>query len=359
MAYNHTSLLTLTPVTAPDGLPPVIDDVSLAFSLGIKTRTMWWMVTDNDYKKIMGGTGMYELFHVPKKSGGHRPIHAPCERLKEVQKTILVKYLDPLPLGQHVGAFVPGRSLNHTTQQHVGSAEQLHLDLKDFFTSTRRRWVRDWVRSLGYPKGVARPLATLMTVPVKLPSGHIVGVVPQGAPTSGALTNQIASERIDRPILAYLEVAFGTGGATYTRYADDLVISFPRPLTSDERFEVRTSVIDLIIQAGYMVNFKKVHTERANHPKRPMKVLGQVTNKHLNVPRSKYRKLRAITNNVLLHGFHTQYTRYGRENAEAMIQGLRGELTYWNSVNPDRIGPLLAKFDQALQDWKNRPDNVT
>jgi len=327
-------------------LPKPIDDVSLAFSLGIQNKTMWWLVHINDYTLIQTGTGAYTLFDIPKKSGGKRTIHAPHPRLKEVQKAILVTYLEPFPVPEHVGAFVKGRGLNHTSEQHVGAKYQITLDLKDFFTTTRRQWVRDVLYKVGYNRDVVRPLASLMTVPIALKNGHKVGVVPQGGPTSGMIANLVAMDRLDTPIHNFLETSVGTDNFVYTRYADDLVVSFFVDLDDARIKQITDDLFDIITTSGYAVNFKKVrHTKEGA----PMKVLGHTVNVKVNVPQEVYRRLRAIAHNCATHGLETQYQRYGASDVAQLINKLRGEITYWSSVNPERMSDIVVDFQHALE----------
>lgn len=327
-------------------LPQPIDDVSLAFSLGIQNKTMWWLIHLNDYTLIERNRGAYELMSIPKKTGGTRTIHAPIERLKEVQKSILVTYLDPFPVPDHVGAYVKGRGLKHTTEQHTGAEYQIKIDLKDFFTSTRRRWVRDLFYKVGYCREVVRPLAALMTVPIKLDNGHELGVVPQGGPTSGALTNLIAMDRLDKPIQTFLETRVGTGKYVYTRYADDMVVSLFREFKSEEVQEITKDLFDIITMSGYAVNFKKVKlTEKGA----PMRVLGQTVNEKVNVPQEVYRRLRAIAHNCAKHGIASQYQRYGAKDVDQFINKFRGEINYWSSVNPERMKDVVIEFQTALE----------
>jgi hypothetical protein len=71
-------------------LPLAIDDMSLAHHLGIRNRTLWWAVHNKPK--------LYKVFQLPKrgKNGGYRQIQNPADRLKDIQKNLLVRFLEPV-----------------------------------------------------------------------------------------------------------------------------------------------------------------------------------------------------------------------------------------------------------------------
>src|SRR5690606_692346 len=105
----------------------------------------------------------------------------------------------------------------------------LRADLSDFFPSVRFGRVASFFETAGYPRSVARLLAGLCchAPPRRLlresglpPSKAALWLkphLPQGAPTSPALSNAVAF-RLDRRLAGLAAAA----NADYTRYADDL-----------------------------------------------------------------------------------------------------------------------------------------
>ena len=122
--------------------------------------------------------------------------------------------------------------------RHVRSAVVLALDLRSFFASVPARRVYGVLRTAGYPEPVAHAVTGLLTTatPVRVIASMPPGGSPeqrhalrralaeshlaQGAPTSPQASNLVA-HGLDVRISAYAR----TAGATYTRYADDLVLS--------------------------------------------------------------------------------------------------------------------------------------
>ena len=161
-------------------------------------------------------------------------LEAPKPRLKALQRRLLHELLDWVPVHPAAHGFVGGRSARTHATAHVGRRVVVRVDLEDFFAGVTAARVFGIFRACGYAEGVAHVLTGLCTnaVPVdqsvpghwrlsrRLATPHL----PQGAPTSPALAN-LAAFALDRR-LSGLAAAIG---ATYTRYADDLVFSSRRP----------------------------------------------------------------------------------------------------------------------------------
>ncbi|WP_312365583.1 reverse transcriptase domain-containing protein, partial [Sphingobacterium sp.] len=77
----------------------------------------------------------YQSFKIPKKSGGHRKIHAPVKGLKNIQKVLNVILQCVFIPNQFATGFVKNKSIVDNAFFHVGNNYVYNLDLKDFFTS--------------------------------------------------------------------------------------------------------------------------------------------------------------------------------------------------------------------------------
>jgi len=219
----------------------------------------------------------YRQFTIPKRSGGHRRILAPQKELKSAQRRILRRLLALLVSHPAATGFERGRSIVTNASRHLGRAVVVRMDLRDFFESTSARRVRRFFRRIGWNRPAARRLGELCT--------HR-GALPQGAPTSPRLAN-LVNYRLDTR-LNNLAAAFG---ATYTRYADDLVFSFD----VDKRTQTKRliNLVKLIVrEEGY-----RMHTRRKLHIRRrhqQQRVTGLVVNDRVNLPRRTRRWLRAV-----------------------------------------------------------------
>ena len=310
----------------PD-LPLFVDDMTLAHLLGVHNRTLWWL--------ILGKKNAYKVFSIPKrnKAGGQRGIQNPKKPLKAIQRLVLGKILEKIPVGDHIGAYVPGRSCMSTAKQHTGKSVIISMDIKDFFPSVKRAMIRNYIKSLGYNHLTSSMLAELMTYK---------NFVPQGAPTSGLIANLVADQRFDGAIIEGLKTL--DPAWTYTRYSDDIDISHP----NDQPREIVQAVVNLVKQslssAGFHVNAKKTKFE----PRwRRQKVLGIVVNEKPNIPRMEYDRIRCLIHNCLMHGFESQYKRAGQESAAALRSHIRGKLSFFKQIDEAKSDRLRRKFEVA------------
>jgi len=317
-------------------LPLAIDDMSLAHHLGIRNRVMWWMIHENPK--------MYTCFSIAKrgkKKRQSRDIQNPVASVKNVQRVILARFLEPIPLGNHVGAYVPGRSCKDTAKQHVNKGIIVSLDLKDFFPSVKRAMVRRVLHAIGYNHEVSSLLAQLVCYK---------NFVPQGAPTSGFIANLVADRRFDRKILHRLHKRDPRW--VYTRYSDDIDISHPEKQPAEIVTSVVNEVADIIRAAGFRLNTDKTKLEPKHWRQR---VLGMVVNEKVNIPRLEYMRVRSLVHNCYVHGFDSQYARAGSRSAEALKSHIRGKLNFFKQVDEEKSQRLFEKFEKACE-IHNDPD---
>src|SRR5262249_11044615 len=108
-------------------------------------------------------------------------------------------------------AYCEGKSTADHAWAHAGAEVIVTADVRDFFPSTSSARVEQWWR-----ESVDSETAVLLTL---LTTDR--GGLPQGAPTSPALSNLVNLD-LDAQLLRRAERA----GARYTRYCDDLAFSW-------------------------------------------------------------------------------------------------------------------------------------
>lgn len=317
----------------PEGLPWVFDSMSLATALGIRNRTLMHLVTKREK--------MYKRHSIPKKSGGRRMIHAPDRMLKFVQGRMLARFFNKLEYPEHIAAYVPGRTTRDSAEIHAGKPLLIVVDLKDFFPSTRRSWVRRAIQDqFGYPHQVAALMSDIMTVPMDFPYGRRY-VVPQGAPTSGAICNWVANHRIDQHILELCD----RWGMSYTRYADDLAFSSPKRLGRKDTNKFIKALRAIIKESKYSVNNKKLRVARSG---RQQRLLGMTINEKPNVMRVHYRKMRARLHHCKLKGFDVVAQEMNIESGAKLQSEIEGKIAYYHMINPDKAAKLRYQLAEAV-----------
>jgi len=142
--------------------------------------------------------------------------------------------------------FMPGRNPVTAAIPHIGYEFTLSIDLEDFFDSVSKNYVDTALRGF----------RDLPTLPYQYRTPLFPGKkARQGLPTSPALAN-IAAYPMDLMILEYAKER----NLVYTRYADDLSISFDG---KDRRLDIRTEVLELVKRADWLVNEAKTRLQWA------------------------------------------------------------------------------------------------
>jgi hypothetical protein len=214
------------------------------------------------------------------------------------------------------------------------------MDIKDFFGSTRRSWIRQYFQQVvGYNHYVSGLLAHMMTVSLTNPrTKEKYHGVPQGSKTSGDICNLIADWRFDRDIKAkYPEWK-------YTRYADDMYFSHPKNLSKEETDAFVKGVEKIVNDSGYRINGKKLHVQR---PHRRQRLLGVVLNQKLNIPREQFRQMRSLLHNCVQTGFQAQVSRAKKDDVEALHYWIKGKIAYFSMVAPAKAAHLKALYQHA------------
>lgn len=219
--------------------------------------------------------GYKEIF-IRKRSDGNRRLMIPNHDLKSLQRRILRRLLARLKTHPATTGFEPGMSIVDNAKLHVGMEVVLKMDIVDFFPSTAASTIQEYFRSIGWCREAAEILTRLTTYEDGLP---------QGAPTSPRLSN-LVNYGLDARIAGYV----ATQGATYSRYADDITISFAIDYPPAIR-SAATTVRTIIRNSGYRPNGRKQKILRRHQQQ---KVTGLVVNDRVNVPRHIRRKLRAV-----------------------------------------------------------------
>lgn len=304
--------------------PQPLDVDSFAGTIAVSPRRVWHLVhTVRQH---------YLKREIPKKSGGVRTLHVPNEYLGYVQRQILHTYLNPLEYPPWVAAYVPGRSTMQAARPHVKSAVLIVVDLKDFFPSIPRWWVKEALAAtLGLPDDVTGVLSTLTTTP---------DAIPQGAATSGAVANIVALHRLDPGIVRVCEEL----GMRYTRYADDLAFTRAEDLSRDETHAFIGKIIREIRRAGFAVNYDKIRVQR---PHAQQRLLGMCINEKLSYPSRDRRKLRALIHSAATRGSEATALRYGYESPGALEDRLGGLLAYVQGVNPGQAAALRRQWPEG------------
>lgn len=261
-------------------------------------------------------SGHYQEFWMRKRSRGYRMISAPDKDLQAIQSTIYSRILSSVTIVHPAAVgFRCGRSVVDNAAPHLGKRYVLKMDIHDFFGSIRSPRVRQTFKKIGYPENVSKVLGALCCLHRHLP---------QGAPTSPALSNIVGYE-MDRK-LAALAAEYGL---TYTRYADDLTFSgdvFPKE-------QIIPQVKRIIRDEKFEPNHKKTHFMNQSSRK-IITGVSVASGVKLTIPKSKKREIRKNVYFILTKGLAEHQRRIGSHDP-AYLKRLIGMLCYWRAIEPD------------------------
>lgn len=235
----------------------------------------------------------YRVFSVPKKNGQLREISEPLPSLKEIQRWILENILIKIPVNPAAKAFRPNYSIKENARFHTGQPKILTVDIKDFFPSIQPGRVFNVFRRIGYSPHVSSFLTDLCSLD---------GGLPQGAPTSPALSN-LVMRSFDNRLLEFAR----NNKIRYTRYADDITISGDFDADNLKSFVYRA-----ISEFGFLVNDEK--TRLLKNTQRQL-VTGIVVNHGLRVSRSYRMRLRQISYFIQKFGIEGHMARIEEERS--------------------------------------------
>lgn len=244
-------------------LPFIYDTYQLAHFLGMGRKILF------DYLKYVDRE--YRTTNIRKKNGGGRTLQVPSRNLKRIQTIILCEILNHFPVSQYATAYKKGATLQNNATPHVGRRYLLKLDITDFFGSIRFGQVYRAAFNANYfPKQIGLMLTRLCCRQ---------DVLPQGAPTSPALSN-LVMQNFDNNMGAWC----AKRGIAYTRYCDDMTFSSDKPL-----YHVYEKAKAMLEEMGFQLNEKK--TRFVTNSSR-QSVTGLIVNEKVTVPREYKRLLR-------------------------------------------------------------------
>lgn len=324
------------------GLPVIETPLSLAQTMGISLPELRFLAYTRDVSTVTH----YRQFRVAKKSGGERLISAPMPRLKRAQYWILANILEKIPVTEHAHGFVRERSIVTNAVPHLQSKVVINADLKDFFPSIGYRRVKGVFESFGYSEAVSAVLALLTThadtecvsldgATFYLAQGE--RCLPQGAPTSPALTN-ILCWKLDKRLQGTARAL----GFTYTRYADDLSFS-SKTAEREASSQLLWRVRKVVSAEGFQLHPDKT---RVMYRHKRQEVTGIVVNEKPSLERRELKNFRA-----LLHQIESTGPQGKHWGTAPLFPAIEGYANYVAMVNPEKGIPLQQKVARLKRQY--------
>jgi len=192
-------------------------------------------------------------FYIPneptlKSNGKLRQTYTVNEPLKHVQKKILHSIIDFVDFPEYLQGAIQDpdlpRDYIHDAKLHSGREIVLKEDISAFFSTTKSEVVyKMWKYFFNFPHEVADVLTKLTTYK---------DFIPEGAPTSPAVANLVFWD--SEPSL---ELSLRQKGYIYSRYIDDITVSFAERIDKKEIHDITTKIYGMFLGNGLKPNRKK------------------------------------------------------------------------------------------------------
>jgi RNA-directed DNA polymerase len=296
----------------------------------------------------------------PKRLGGARLISAPEPVLLSVQRWILDNALGHVSPHSSSFAYRKGVSIVDCAEQHVGARWMVKFDLRDFFGSIDEASVFKIFREGGYNNLVSLEMARICTrMPPGFPQYPLnsvrqryasipayaagkPGVLPQGAPTSGALANTATTD-----LDTHLSAMAAASGLVFTRYSDDLTFSTGSDWDRQRSSELARAVEKAVVNCGFKLNRKKT---RVVPPGARHIVLGLLVDDERVRLLPEFRRrlighIRGVEEFTLQRHAHSRKFR----SLLSFVRFIDGHIAYAQGIDPPWALSLRERWNQALQ----------
>lgn len=185
----------------------------------------------------------YKVYSIDKKSGGKRTIAQPARETKFLQRELIEKLFNELPVHQAATAYREGSSIKKNAWAHRNNRYLSKFDFKNFFESIREGDLElHFKKHLGEQEFSASFIRFVSRVSCYYnpPQGLTLSI---GAPTSPLLSNSVMYE-FDCLVSDWCNER----GLAYTRYADDLTFSSN---TKGQAFEIEGFIEEVLAKIKY------------------------------------------------------------------------------------------------------------
>lgn len=296
---------------------------SIEKDLGFSAKTLYGL--SNSLEKH------YHTVYLPKSDGSKRKLSVPDLILKLVQKSIADNILIQYPISKYAKAYKPGSSIQKNARPHVGKKKILKLDIEGFFDHILYSRVKDTVF---YEEKYSESIRILLTMLC-----YYNDSLPQGAPTSPAITNIIMYD-FDEMVGAFCNEK----NIAYTRYCDDMTFSG----YFDER-EIISFVKGELRKLGLFLKNRKTAVISAS--KRQV-VTGIVVNEKMNVTKDYKKTIRQEIYYIKKFGLDEHLKRLGISDKQQYVLSLKGRIAFVLQTIPNNCEFIEYKnFLDSIRIW--------
>jgi len=197
------------------------------------TASSYKQWSEEKYDKKTGKLKTYKDGTIKKRN-----FRNPSPLLKAVQSRIKSKVLSEIKLPDNVHGGVKGRSNITNAKPHQGNKCRFTTDLQEFYPNIKTKQVYEALIARGFSCHTSHWLTRLTTLDNE---------VPQGAPTSTAISNLVFFETDIKLINLCTQ-----NEIVYTRYVDDLTFSSQKDFG-----HLIKAIITIVSDSHFKINYRK------------------------------------------------------------------------------------------------------
>ena len=287
----------------------------------------------------------YDIFKVKKHKWWYRDITAPNKDLACIQRLLKFEIEEEINswsiiYGNHITWFTKWKNLLDNASFHTNKKYLLNIDIKWFFSSIAKEIIYNNFKDIVDDIDLFIKLTTYKWI------------LPQWSPCSPIIANIVFMD-VDFDIIDFL-IKNNFINSWYSRYADDISISYDNPLNKNKLIYDINKIIE---KHNFTLNTNK--TNFYNN-KTKMIVTGLVVNKRIAYPKYNYRLLRSILFNLLEKWF------WYFPQIKGLLSFLKSvdvkkynvlKKTYWKKFKDNNIYYEIFDIDIKWDKIKNRPIN--
>jgi RNA-directed DNA polymerase len=274
-----------------------------------------------------------------QKGTKRRDLFSPSERMRAYHHFLRLFLVEFLPVHEAVFSYRKGINAHAAVERHARGRHFFVTDIESFFPSITRELVRETI----VHSAEQIPISDLMehlehVLDLLCPDGAL----PVGFSTSPGLSNAVL---YGFDVALYARCA--QLGVTYTRYADDIILSAGERATVETGERALSELLDEMFSGGLRLHRGKSKYLKAGGK---IKLLGMVLlpNGAISVDNSMKNEIETMLHLYLRNRERFNTLREGSpDKAEARLAGL---LNYVNTVDQSYLEKLRRKYGAAAVD---------
>lgn len=324
-SYPRYRTINIAPASLKDNQLEAANTAVLKLQVLTKRIQEWLLQHQADMQ--------YTTFQIPKATGGFREINAPCDVLKTFMREVK-QYLDLIGICPHDSAYayIKERDCKKAIQRHQDHNPNwfLKIDISKFFNHCDPTFIKRQLKQI-YPFALMTDTCYNEFVDALCMLACYNNELPQGTPLSPLITNLLMVP-IDYHINKMLH-NLDDNFYTYTRYADDMLISSKIKFDPNELVNLIKAIL---LEQNTPFEIKDEKTRFGSKAGRNWN-LGIMYNKDNNLTIGYKRKRRIKT---MLYQFYL-----GNRDYHYTLE-LNGELAYLKNIEPEYYQGMLDSMNR-------------